>query len=239
MSTLLSVIEPYPWGPVVYGEVPVSTAPLMCAHCGKEFPNHAWYYLFEKGNIAHPCLPEVCGDSAAAIIAEGKKLRASSGTLIPLSDVLAHETEKVVDYILGLKDNPQLTPVEHGYVLLARFPDVRTEHVHHLFDLWSHWLTNKAPEPSLTPAGVHLGTVGERIDLKVTVTRINGPFAGEFGDSYLCIMETEDQNRVIWWTGENLSFEEGHPYTIRGTVKKHDEYDGRKQTQLTRVKEAK
>lgn len=173
-------------------------------------------------------------------LAEAKQIRLASGTFMPLEDILGKDTEPMRDFYLGLQDNPKLTALENSYVLLSRFPEVRTDHVPYVFDAWTYWLHNKVPDVGALASGKHLGTVGERIELKVNVTRINGPFASEYGDSYLCVMETEeDKDRVVWWTGENLSFEEGHPYSIKGTVKKHDEYDGSKQTHLTRVKEIK
>lgn len=223
---------------------PVPEEP-RCEHCNKPFPTHALYQLeSDDGHmveVAYPCLAEVAGSPEAAehIHQEALSLRASQSNTVPLSDVLAHETERVRDYWLGLADNPLLTEQEKSFVLLARFPDIRTEHAHYLFDMHTHWLLNKSPEPAEANKGQHLGKVGERLQLDVQVTRIHGPFPGEFGDSYLCVMETRDdhKDRVIWWTGENLGFQEDTPYTIRGTVKKHDEYEGRKQTQLTRVKE--
>ena len=142
-------------------------------------------------------------------------------------------------FALETLDRPEATEEEQGWILLCRFPTVRRAHTPHLLDLWGHWLSHKEPEVEGEIRGRHLGAIGDRLELRVTVTRINGPYAGEFGDSYLCVMESEEHDLLCWWTGENLSFEEGNTYHIRGTVKKHDEFNGTRQTHLQRVREMK
>ena len=81
----------------------------------------------------------------------------------------------------------------------------------------------------------HIGTVGEKITTDVTVVSVRS-FEGQFGPRHMNRFADEDGNTLIWWTGTR-TFDEGEAVRIAGTVKKHGEYKGYKQTELTRVKE--
>jgi hypothetical protein len=88
-----------------------------------------------------------------------------------------------------------------------------------------------------------VGKVGERLDLDVTVIKVIS-CPGQYGTVGLHILR-DDQNRsLIWFASESTEWmTTGGRYLIKGTVKKHDWYDGRgsearrtRQTVLTRVK---
>jgi hypothetical protein len=60
---------------------------------------------------------------------------------------------------------------------------------------------------------------------------------GYYGLTTLFTMKDNDGRRFKWFaSGEGNEMEVDKTYTIRGTVKKHDEYNGIKDTVLTRVK---
>lgn len=81
----------------------------------------------------------------------------------------------------------------------------------------------------------HVGEVGKRFDLVLTVRKVRW-FPGDYGGRYLVSFGDADGNLFTWWTGENLSdnVEPGKTFEVRGTVKKHEDYKGTKQTVLTR-----
>lgn len=99
----------------------------------------------------------------------------------------------------------------------------------------------------------YVGEVGKRIDLKVFVYKIM-KFDGAFGTVFIYLMRDEKGNEFVWkgsgglfnvdvYEGDKVveSFQNGvreceEAYEIRGTVKGHQEYKGKKQTLLTRVK---
>lgn len=94
---------------------------------------------------------------------------------------------------------------------------------------------------SLQPkSGEYLGNVGQRITVTVTVTKRlefeNEYMRGWPTTTYKYIMKTADGNTVTWQTG-SVYWREGHECTIIGTVKEHTEYNGVRQTVLTRCKE--
>lgn len=82
----------------------------------------------------------------------------------------------------------------------------------------------------------HLGTVGARLTVEVEVTNVRD-FDGDYGTRYLVTMVTAEGHVLTTWTtgafGRNA--EKGDKATIKGTVKKHGEYQGVPQTELTRV----
>lgn len=245
---LLGLFEPYPWGTEWVGATgPHLSVHPPCSRCGNQFPTHL-SYLIDGHTVPAPCLLDYCeGDQVRAdkIHAAAMTLRSLDPDLIAPSSILGPEADRVISFVVdGLGESgAPLTPEQEGWVLLCRFPTIRSAHAPYLLDAWGAWLSHKDPEETQALAGNHLGEVGERLELHVKVSRITGPFEGEFGDSYLCVMETQLPSTpgelLSWWTGENLYFDEGKEYHVRGTVKKHDEYGGRKQTQLTRVKEVK
>lgn len=92
----------------------------------------------------------------------------------------------------------------------------------------------------------HLGTVGQKIILTLTICHIVS-LEGIYGTSYIYIMEDSDQNVVIYkgnsdvvaWTPEGTVRSKGDTLTITATVKEHGVRDGVKQTVIQRPKEIK
>lgn len=97
------------------------------------------------------------------------------------------------------------------------------------------------------PESNHVGTVGERQHFtvtQVTVKEING----DFGCSFLHLFSDAAGNDLRWFGSGRLwkngstagsgpmvdQVKDGETIEIVATVKKHDEYKGRKQTQITR-----
>jgi hypothetical protein len=83
----------------------------------------------------------------------------------------------------------------------------------------------------------HVGILKERRGFKVTVKAMRS-FEGDYGVKTLVRMKDEDGRTLIWWaTGDPNWLKEGETVEITGTVKDHGEYQGKKQTQLSRVVE--
>lgn len=79
------------------------------------------------------------------------------------------------------------------------------------------------------------GIKASRHDLTVTVKVIRY-IDGEFGTTTLYTLVTEDGNVAKWFSSgtDKLGDKVGARYVIRGSVKKHDEWEGMKSTHLTR-----
>lgn len=90
------------------------------------------------------------------------------------------------------------------------------------------------------PASKHVGTVGSKIERTAMLTaRI--PCETAYGRSYLNKFVTAEGESLVWFSaaGDFSSLNLGQFFTIRGTVKAHKEYQGNKETALTRCKLAK
>ena len=94
------------------------------------------------------------------------------------------------------------------------------------------------------PVSTHQGTVGERTVFTLTIGKII-PIEGQYGISYLHLMTDAAGNDFKWfgsgklWLDMGLEVpgkdaDEGDTVTIKATVKGHEVYKDRAQTQLTR-----
>lgn len=81
----------------------------------------------------------------------------------------------------------------------------------------------------------YVGNVRDKITADVIVTSCTG-FDGQYGYMFVNTFQDVNKNIFVWITGTK-SYEIGTKLKLMGTVKAHNEYNGVKQTVLTRVKE--
>ena len=81
----------------------------------------------------------------------------------------------------------------------------------------------------------HLGQVGGKIEVEATFKRTRW-YDTQFGTTWIYTFEDNDGNCLVWKTSASIEPREGDKVRIKGTVKEHDEYNGVKQTVLTRCK---
>jgi hypothetical protein len=92
-----------------------------------------------------------------------------------------------------------------------------------------------------------VGEVGKREVFTVTVKGVK-TFDSDFGVRTMVRFEDAAGNTLVWWTGEvapvytpegvgtdQSEYEEGQTYTVKATVKKHENYKGFNQTVVSRV----
>lgn len=84
-------------------------------------------------------------------------------------------------------------------------------------------------------ANVHVGTVGERIDMDATITRTM-VLDGNYGPRTMVQFLDGDGNTLVWWKSGEIDVAPGQAVKVRGTVKGHDAYKDVNQTTLTRCK---
>jgi hypothetical protein len=58
----------------------------------------------------------------------------------------------------------------------------------------------------------------------------------DFGETTMYRFLDASGNVLVWFASNNTGLEMGRKYALRGTVKKHDEYKGVRQTYLTRCR---
>lgn len=81
--------------------------------------------------------------------------------------------------------------------------------------------------------GVYVGTEGERRDFELTVERVTH-YETDYGTTYINVCKDKDGNTVVY-KGSN-GWYKGEQYVVKATIKKHEEYDGVKQTLIQRPK---
>jgi hypothetical protein len=84
----------------------------------------------------------------------------------------------------------------------------------------------------------HVGQIDEKIsDLEVTLKFKTVVPGGQWGDKVLYLFEDTQGNIFNWYcSGRELEIPENTKVHLNGTIKKHGEYKGAAQTELTRVK---
>lgn len=80
-----------------------------------------------------------------------------------------------------------------------------------------------------------VGSIGDTIVATVTIEALI-PIEGYYGSSTLVKMIDDSNNSLTWFASSFVPFERGEHVTIKARVKDHDEYEGTKQTKLTRVR---
>lgn len=87
-----------------------------------------------------------------------------------------------------------------------------------------------AQGPSLSE---YMGEVGERLRNLTAIFACGRGFSGRYGWTNIYTFKI-GENVLTWFTATEIDFEEGQPVILTGTVKKHEEYQGVKTTQLSR-----
>lgn len=85
------------------------------------------------------------------------------------------------------------------------------------------------------PDAGHLGTVGDRLDLQVTIMGVKA-FDSQWGSKRAISMRSDAGHEVITFTtGEGCGANDtGKTFMVRGTVKRHSTYRDKAQTELSR-----
>lgn len=82
-------------------------------------------------------------------------------------------------------------------------------------------------------ASVHFGVIKRREIFTLTLESARG-FDGNYGTRTLCKFKDRMGNVAIWWASAEVDMSIGQTYKIKGTVKAHSEFNGIKQTELSR-----
>jgi hypothetical protein len=81
----------------------------------------------------------------------------------------------------------------------------------------------------------HIGNVGDKVTLTITVERIVVLKSEFYGDNYITIARDE-QGNAITYTGRSDIGGKGDTLTIKASIKEHTVYNGIKQTVIQRPK---
>lgn len=111
-------------------------------------------------------------------------------------------------------------------------------------------IVRKIAETERKAVASYVGTVGERREFTCTLATFRA-FDGKFGRTYLHIMRDSSGNTIKYMgsailaqvkydhESESYAWDKAETFKFAATVKEHTEYNGEKQTVVTRPKEAK
>lgn len=151
------------------------------------------------------------------------------------------DTEKATEMVAWFKALPDAEKARNNFMhsldVLLNSQQVSLRDVGYIVALIPTF--NRAKQSSFektTKTNEWVGSVGQKIPpTRITVIGTQD-VAGAYGNVQLVRMEDETGHLFIWWNSSSNSLDQGNKYSIVGTVKEHKDYQGRKQTVLTRVK---
>lgn len=85
------------------------------------------------------------------------------------------------------------------------------------------------------PDGGHFGEVGKRTVLPALTVQLVRYIDGNYGTTTLVVFTDEQNRRYKWFASGSREFHADERYVGKATVKQHGEYQGRKETVLTRA----
>jgi len=80
-----------------------------------------------------------------------------------------------------------------------------------------------------------IGSVKDKVQVQVTLSAKKA-IETFYGTSHLHTMVDASGNQFVWFSSNDTNVNVGDTFTVTGTVKEHKEYNGVKQTVLTRCK---
>lgn len=88
---------------------------------------------------------------------------------------------------------------------------------------------------SLSPVTYFFGEVGDKIEKAVVLTKVTS-WDSVYGTCFFYRFIDTEGHVFVWKTGSVLDLEAGKSLILKGTIKEHKEYEGTKETVLTRCK---
>jgi hypothetical protein len=101
------------------------------------------------------------------------------------------------------------------------------------FDTADRVITENDERAKTNAASEHVGEVKERIDFEAEVVGVFGT-EGHWGHTDIIKLRDTGGNLFTWFASVHTGVERGARVAVRGTVKKHGEFKGTKETVLTR-----
>lgn len=156
---------------------------------------------------------------------------------------LEEPTQKVKDITEWVINNEQDTQYMNNVKAIIQEGYVSEKHINILVSIVATYnrhiekMLKKQAEKELSELGLkneHYGEVGKRQDfnLKCVACYVSEGF---YGITYINKLIDEEGRTFVWFTSTK-GFEQGQEVTIKGTIKEHSEFNGEKQTVLTRCK---
>jgi hypothetical protein len=171
------------------------------------------------------------------------RLKKEDKTVQSISEESEQLAKDAIEWAIELGNRDNLSDYHHNLYLscLANVVDYRSKGiVASLLTAYQYemeMIEKKEQEKQEQKDSEYFGEIGERSEYTLEVIKKSG-FATQFGWTTLHIFKDEHGNIATWFSS-NKEFEQGETVTVKATVKEHREYNGTKQTVLTRCTEVK
>lgn len=152
----------------------------------------------------------------------------------------ADTTQDWVIETLGAKDEASLSDFEHNMLTIARCESVehRNKGLAAFLIEYRCRAIEQAEARKRETAGLvskHYGEPKKRVrGIEMSYIKSHG-FASQFGYTFIHIFMAATGERLVWKTGTQLDYQPGQKIKATFTVKKHSEFNGLLQTEITRV----
>ena len=123
------------------------------------------------------------------------------------------------------------------YRSLGILTSLTTAYLRHIDQIAAYEKKQKAQEEEKATSN-HVGTVGQRLTVATSSFACVSSWSGYYGPTYLYKFTDESGNVFIWYASSPVDNED-LVIAVTGTVKEHSEFNGLKQTVLTRCKVSK
>ena len=151
------------------------------------------------------------------------------------------EVKKAIEWILNKSDDEINSSYMHNLKLITSQKYISLKEVGYLSSLIMAYRREvlaeekRAEEKKNKPESQYIGIIGEKMVVDVEFKN-KFSFETMYGNSTVYIFEDENGNCIKWFTSTGFSTKD--KIRIKFTVKSHEEYNGVKQTNVTRLKEA-
>lgn len=148
--------------------------------------------------------------------------------------------EQALDWVRSFRERSGLSDYEHNLLALATVGSVPMRATGIAASIVGSYLRHTDQlRARAAKSNEWISQPGERLELELKVVSVTG-YEGQFGTGDRISFEDAQGNSFVWFTASNPGFEAGEALLkLKFTVKGHKEYQGRKQTAITRVAEAK
>lgn len=172
-----------------------------------------------------------------------KELKFENRTVKEISEESKQLANDALEWAISLKDKNDLSDYQHNLQLSCEVNAVDWRSsgiVASLITAYQYekeMIEKKEKIKEERKDSEYFGTVGERQEFTLEVIKKTG-FSTQYGWTVLHIFKDQNGN-VATWFSSNKEFDEGQTVVLKATIKEHREYDGTKQTVLTRCNEVK
>ena len=148
------------------------------------------------------------------------------------SDEGLRKAEEIKDWLISL-DPESASDLERNCISLALNGYARRHHIGLLAYMpmaYEKYMEREARR--MSSVSTYVGEVGQRLTIVTVSAKLVTSWENYYGTTYLYRFTDQNGNVYIWRASYEMDISDG--MTIKGTVKDHNEYDGVKQTVITR-----